>query len=148
MEAILQLDGAKTVRQITSMEKPSSLPSSTVSQTTTDDRTESNISESSHINVVQSQSASVSVNSEDGSKSNNHRRGQVLPVSSPDLDMLASQTAGLANKPTVGGVANGSNGNKTEKSAISPEEILSMKALLSKQLVESMISMVAEVSLL
>ena len=155
VEAILQLDGAQTVRQITSLEKapPTSPPTSssvaTIAQATADDRTKSSRPIPANGGPTRSGHAS--------SSSNDHRQHQhsqqLLRVSSPDLNALASQTVGAAGKSEIGGAKGvdsdkGGGGGKPERMSINPDEILSMDTLLSKQLVEHLVSLLAEVPLL
>ena len=151
VEAILQLDGAKTVQQITSLENPSSSSTSSVADNTAEERLTSKGSDSSRVSVNQCQLVGTGA----VTKNHNHQgRLQDFPASIPYLDTLASQAAGLADKQqgVKVGVANDGGrvggGDKVERSGINPEEILSMKMLLSKQLVDCLITLVSEVSLL
>ena len=94
---------------------------------------------------------SVSVNKvtkeTESSVSRHQQQRRVSPVSSPYLDSLASQAAGLASKQPRGG--QDGLGDKGEGGAlINPEEILCMNTLLSKQLVENLVTLTSEVSLL
>jgi len=146
VEAILQLDGAQTVRQITSLEKalptsPASSSASTSAQATAEDR-------------GSGKAGGLAVSLSGPSPLTGHRHHQVQ-VLSPDLNSLASQAAGFAGESPAG-VAKGSEssqggeggGKMTERESINPEEILSMERLLSKQLVEHVITLLAEVLLL
>ena len=146
VEAILQLDGAQTVRQITSLEKalptsPTSSSASTSAQVTAEDRS--------------SGRAGSAASLSGRSPLSSHRHPQVR-VSSPDLNSLASQAAGFAGKSAAvvslkeSETSPGSEGGRKvmEQVSINPEEILSMERLLSKQLVEHIVSLLAEVLLL
>ena len=144
MEAILQLDGAKTVHQITSLETASPLVV-TESYSSSSANQQNSQLKSNHAKNSQAESNSVSdVTDQDSSDKG-------VSISHPDLDLLASQTAGVANRPAgtpVGdGGGMGTSGERGERS-MNPEEIVSMDELLSKQLVDGLVSLLAQVPLL
>ena len=146
MEAILQLDGAKTVHQITSLETASPLVV-TESYSSSSANQQNSQLKSNHAKNSQAESNSVSdVTDQDSSDKG-------VSISHPDLDLLASQTAGVANRPAGasvgdgGGGGTGTSGERGERS-MNPEEIVSMDELLSKQLVDGLVSLLAQVPLL
>ena len=151
MEAILQLDGAKTVQQITSLEVtlPSSSKATPSSSTATPNSSLVNRTDiHSESDQVNSQTESDSVRNQ--SSTDQTISGSLTSISNPDLDLLASQTAGVADmKPSNDKGTDGEGVVKdvVEKS-MNAEEILAMKTLLSKQLVNELVSLLAEIPLL
>ena len=129
----MQLDGAKIVQQITSLEAalPPPRPLEHPDSATTDEvRSQT---ESSGVSGVRNQDQTVS---------------SLTSISNPDLDSLANQTVGSAGREAVAAGSGLSGGGVKFENAMNPEEILAMKTLLSKQLVDSLISLIAEIPLL
>lgn len=90
MEAILQLDGAKTVQQITSLEGATT---PAVSTGTSDPNSARDTNESVSSHVKNGQTASSGVR-----KSALSDQDPSLAVSDSDLDSLASKAAGVAKR--------------------------------------------------
>ncbi len=145
----MQLDGAQTVRQITSLE--TALPTSPTSSSAVTSAAQVTTEESSK-NARASGPATTGLPQSGHTSSSVDRRSHqhTARVPSPDLNTLASQTVGFAagkEEVTRGGDGGkvSAGGKLAEKRAINPEEILNMESLLSKQLVEHLVLLLAEV---
>ena len=136
MEAILQLDGAKTVQQITSLESATSPPPPLRPPEPPD---------SASVDGIRSRTESGGIRSQESGDQT--VSSSLTSISNPDLDSLANQTVGSAEREATAGNSLSEGGVKFEN-AMNPEEIFAMKTLLSKQLVDSLVSLIAEIPLL
>lgn len=91
MEAILQLDGARTVQQITSLESATPTTSTTVTDSKALASSGADSKSSNHVSDSKNKSA-------DGIKAVPKAS---MSISNPDLDTLANQRVGAAGKETT-----------------------------------------------
>ena len=135
-EAILQLDGSATIPQITSLEEKTQAKSlgSEMKQTVTD------------------KTHGVTVSLSNGSHGSTSATTPFSQVSGSTLKSLAGKTAG--NSAGVGervgeeSVEMVKRGGGARGGSINPAEVAAMEVLLSRQLVEGLICLLAEVPLL
>ena len=129
-EAILQLDGSTTIPQITSLEEKTRA-----------------MFLASEGKEPASQTQGVTVPLSNGSHGSSSATSPFTQVSGSTLMSLAGKTAGT---PTDGGQrgGGGGGGGGVRGGSINPAEVAAMEELLSRQLVEGLVCLLAEVPLL
>jgi hypothetical protein len=136
-EAILQLDGSATIPQITSLEEKT--------------RAVSLGSDGKEPPGVPNQTRGVTIPLSNGSHGSSSATSPFSQVSGSTLMSLAGKTAGSSadgGQRGGGGETIKRGGGGAKGGSINPAEVAAMEVLLSRQLVEGLVCLLAEVPLL
>ena len=133
-EAILQLDGSATIPQITSLEEKT--------------RAVSLGSDGKEPPGAPDQARGLTTPLSNGSHGSNSTTSPFTQVSGSTLMSLAGKTAGSSADGGQRGGGGGGGGGGVRGGSINPAEVAAMEVLLSRQLVEGLICLLAEVPLL